>query len=255
MRIFRLVLVFLPAVLVVLAAPPLAAAEQSFRTRYDASLFGLPIGRAEFESRFNGHSFSIAGRFRSAGFARIFDRTDGTVQASGRIGTRASQPSHYALDYRSGKKQKKTTIRFSGGAVKEATNQPERSHRGADWVPVSPDQLAAVSDPLSAMLLPAASTSEICNRTIRMFDGEIRADLVLEPAGSRESFRNAAVTCRARFVPVGGYRKGHSSIAYLRDRARILIGFQPVPEQNLYSPVEATVTTKIGTVRIKARTM
>lgn len=255
MRILRCGLMFLPVVLMMVATSPLTAAEQTLRTRYDASLFGLPIGRAEFESRFDGRSFSIAGNFASAGLARIFDRTDGTVQASGRIGTKASQASHYALDYRSGKKQKKTSIRFSGGAVAEAMNQPERKHRGADWVPVSRDQLSAVSDPLSALLLPAANTSEICNRTIRMFDGETRADLVLETVGSRESFRNAAITCRARFVPVGGYRRGHSSIVYLRDRARILIGFQPVPEQNLYSPVEATVTTKLGTVRIKARTM
>lgn len=247
------------AVVLVLAmamtCSPLSAATQSFRTRYDASLYGLPIARAVFDSRFDGRGFAISGTFASAGLARIFDPTDGTVKANGWLLGNGSRPNLYTLDYRSGGEHKKTTIRFSRGAVKETRNVPAPKKRGKDWVPLKRRHLTDVADPLSALLVPVATEREVCNRTIHVYDGEIRADLVLQPVADGQGFSRATVTCRARFVPVAGYRKGHSSIKYLRDRARILVGFVRVEGRELYSPVEATIATKIGTVHIRARPM
>lgn len=232
---------------------PAAEAEQSHRTRYDISLYGLPIGRAFFQSRFEGDGFAIVGRFASAGLARVFERTDGTVSANGWLGRRGSLPNLYTLEYTSGDERKKTTIRFAKGSVAETKNQPEPKKRGDDWVPVAREHLSGVADPISAMLLPVASETEVCRRTIKVYDGETRADLVLEPAPKGQGFARAAVTCRVRFVPVSGYRKGRSSIAYLRDRSRILVGFQPIEGREVYSLVEATIATKVGTVHIRAR--
>jgi len=231
------------------------AAAESYRTRYDASLFGLPVGRATFESRFEGDGFVIAGSFASAGIARIFERTDGIVRVNGRFASEATRPDLYTLEYTEGKKRQTTVIRFSRGRVSQTMNDPPLKKRGDDWVPLARQHLSRVADPISALLLPAADGASVCNRTIQVYDGEIRADIVLQPAAERERFRNAAITCRARFVPVAGYRKNHSSITYLRDRARMLVGFQPVGRRNLYSPVEATIATKVGTVHIRARQM
>jgi len=242
------------AAAVFLASTPMAGAE-AYRTRYDASLFGLPVGRATFESRFEGNGFAIAGTFASAGIARIFERTDGTVRVNGRLGRDSARPSLYALEYSEGDKRQVTTIRFRGGRVAETKNDPPLKKRGDDWVPLSRRHLSGVADPLSALLLPVSGNEPVCDRTIRVYDGEIRADIVLQPATERESFRSAAVTCRARFVPVSGYRKNHSSITYLRDRARMLVGFTPIEGRDLFSPVEATIATKIGTVHIRARPM
>lgn len=231
-----------------------AGAEQnSYRVRYDASLFGLPIGRAVFETNFNGSSFAISGNFASAGIARLFDRTDGAVTVTGRIGQNSSQPQSYALNYRSGDKRKRTTVTFSGGTVERTENEPAPEKRGDDWVPVEKEHLSGVADPLSAALLPAADVASVCNRTMRVYDGEIRADLVLSPASAREAFGDMAVTCRAKFVPVAGYRKNHSSIKFLRDKARILVGFNRVEGRDLYSPAQATIATKVGTVHIRAK--
>lgn len=252
MRILRTAAILLVLVLLPAPASPLAADQATFRVGYIASLYGLPIGRAFLESRFQDRSFSIAGNFSSAGIARIFDRTDGMIAATAQIGSSANQPAQYVLEYSSGRKQKRTSIRFSRGTVVETINLPERN-QGVDWVPVTKDHLAGVSDPLTALLLPAESTGQICNRSLRVFDGEIRVDLELTAASPRESFRNAMVTCRVHFRPVAGYRKNSSSITFLRERARILIGFQAVHEQNLYFPVEASIATKVGTVHIRAR--
>lgn len=228
------------------------AETQTQRVRYDVSVLGLPIARAVLESRINEAGFAISGSFASAGLARIFDKTDGTISVTGRFNGGESQPQDYTLTYVSGKKKQLTRIRFNGGKVANTVNEPPlRKH--ADWVELKEEHLVGVSDPLSALLLPAASREQVCNRTVRVYDGEARIDLVLQPAPPREQFSGAEVTCIAKFVPVGGYRPNHSTIKHLRDRAKIRIGFARLGNQRLYSPVEASIGTKIGPVHVRAR--
>lgn len=246
--------VLIAAIAAIAFAGPSSAAKEVQRVRYDISLYGLQIGRAVFESHFEGRGFAVAGRFESAGLARIFDRTDGTVTANGWLGENESRPNQYTLDYTSGDERTRATIRFADGAVNEAEYKPEPKKR-KDWVPVERDHLSRVADPVTALLLPAERAADVCRRTIRVYDGSIRADLELEPAQGNENFGDASVTCRARFVPVSGYRKGHSSIAYLRDRSRILIGFEPLEGRQVYSLSRAAIATKIGTVHIRGHRM
>src|SRR5690606_12297834 len=238
---------------ILVAIAPTYAQTETQRMRYDVSLLGLPIARAVFESRINDSGFAVAGSFSSAGVARIFDKTDGTVSVTGRFGNQASRPQAYSLDYKSGKKKQITQIRFNGSRVTNTVNEPPLKKRGSEWVPLQESHLQEVADPISALLLPAPAAEGICNRTIRVYDGETRVDLVLTPAAEAEQFRQAEVTCRAQFVPVAGYRPTHSTIVHLRDKAGIRIGFGRVSQQGLYSPVEATIGTKIGTVHVRAR--
>jgi len=235
------------------ATMSLAASAQAQRMQYDVSLLGLPIARAVFDSRFNDAGFAISGSFWSAGIARIFDKTDGTITVTGRFDGGESRPQDYALNYVSGKKKQLTQIQFNGARVTNTVNEPPLRKRGSDWVPLQDEHLARVADPISALLMPADNAANVCNRTVRVYDGEARVDLVLRPAHPSDSFRSAEVTCVAQFVPVAGYRPNHSTIKHLRDKAKIRIGFAPVGNQRLYSPVEASIGTKIGTVYVKAR--
>jgi hypothetical protein len=239
------------------AATPALPAGQSYKVRYDASLYGLPIGRAMFESRFEGDGFAVSGSFASAGVARLFDRTDGTIAVNGWLSESGSRPHLYTLAYRDGKRdqQKRTVIRFDRGTVVETRNEPEPKKRADDWIPVTDRHLAGVADPISALLLPVANPAQVCNRRVPLYFGDLGADVILRPAAASDRFSRAEVTCQARVQPISGYRKGRRSIADLRDRTRILVGFRAVEGQKLYSPVEATIATKIGTVHIRARPM
>src|SRR5690606_17877850 len=221
--------------------------------RYDVSSPGLPIARAELESRIKDSGVAVAGPFSSTGDTRIFDKNDGTDSVTGRLGVGSSRPQQYSLDYKSGKKKQITQIRFDGSRVTNTVNEPPLRKRGNEWVPLQESHLQEVADPISALLLPAPYAESICNRTVRVYDGETRVDLVLTPAAGSEQFRQAEVTCSAQFVTVAGYRPTHSTIVQLRDKAKIRIGFDRVSQQGLYSPVEATIGTKIGTVHVRAR--
>ncbi|WP_157018750.1 DUF3108 domain-containing protein [Mesorhizobium xinjiangense] len=243
--------------LAVSGLPARAASAEAIRSEYVVSIYGLVIARSQFISTITPDRFDIKGSLSSAGIARIFDDTRGTTVVSGRFNKGRVYPAAYDVSYVSGDKKKRTTINFSGGRVARAVNRPPVNTKRDGWVPVSRSQLAAVADPLSATLVPAARPADVCRRTVRFFDGALRADIHLAPAGPGSidvpGYSGGTVTCSARFVPVAGYRKGHSSIEYLRNSRRILIAFAPVGSTGIYAPVEASVATKIGTVHVKAR--
>ncbi|KFB08917.1 DUF3108 domain-containing protein [Nitratireductor basaltis] len=234
-------------------APTVAATqERSVRVRYDAYYLGLPIGKAEFDTRLNKAGYAISGSFASAGLVRIFDQTNGRISINGRFAGSEIRPNSYDLKYSSGKKQKRTTIAFDGSKVSKTTNVPELKKR-KDKVPLKQDHLTGVADPISASLINTDDAASVCRQTLKVYDGEMRVDLKLSPAPRSESFKQSAVTCRGRFVPLSGHRPNHSSIKFLRDKAVIRIGFNPVEGTSLYSPSEAIVGTKIGNVHVKAR--
>lgn len=234
-----------------LAAPATVAGAETraFRADYSVTLLGLPVASARFDSSFEGDRFRIRGSVSSSGVGRLFDDTRGTTSVEGTIRQGAVLPLAFSADYVSGRKKGRTAIRFAGDAVEAVVNEPHRKRDRKTWVAVSEGHLKAVLDPLSSAIVPAAKPEEVCARTIRFFDGELRADLELSPAGSPNG-RN--VTCNASFVPVAGYRKGRKQIDYLRKRGRIAVTFAPLAGTGLYTPVDASVSTRAGPLRIVA---
>ncbi|MFN3546849.1 MAG: DUF3108 domain-containing protein [Mesorhizobium sp.] len=238
------------------AAPAAASETMSLRSEFATSLYGVVLARSSFQSRIDRNGFEISGELSSSGVAKVFDDTRARASASGRFENGGPVPSNYVVDYTSGNKKKRTTISFANGAVASAENTPPVRTNRKDWIKVEPEHLAGVVDPFSAALVRADSPSDVCNRTIRVFDGALRADLRLKPAGfgkaSVPGYKGETVKCTASFVPVSGYRKGNSTIAFMRKSSDIAIAFAPVGGSGVYAPVEATVGTQVGTIKVQA---
>lgn len=230
---------------------PVAAGTQTFQGEYIVSFLGLPVARSTFVSTFAGDKVSVQGNVSSAGVGKLVDSTVGSSHFSGRLGRNGVVPSSFKTSYKSGKKSKSTTIGFSGGNVVKTVNVPPTRKR-AKWVPIKAGDLQAVSDPISATLLRADGPSEVCNRTIKLYDGEMRANvrLSLMSSGKVPGFGPEAVTCAAKFTPVSGYRPDSSSLEYLKNRSRISISFAPLGDTGIYAPVRASIGTKVGTVTV-----
>ncbi|WP_394887274.1 DUF3108 domain-containing protein [Mesorhizobium sp. AaZ16] len=165
--------------LVVTVPAPRKGGLQSFTGDYSVTFLGIPVARSTFNSTFEGNSFSVKGVLSAAGLAQIFDDTQGSVSAAGRFAGNRTQPTAFRVDYTEGKKSKMTSIRFKGGAVARTENVPPLKKRGKSWVPLKDAHLQAVTDPLSATLVRADNLSEVCGRTIKIYDGELRFDLTL----------------------------------------------------------------------------
>lgn len=233
-----------------------AASPQTFQGDYTVSYLGLPVARASFRSRYDGNGYSIDGSVTSAGLARIFDDTKGTLRAVGRLGGDGPAPHSFRADYVSARKPSLVDIRFAGGAVASTQVRPAPKKRGSDWIALDAAHLRQAVDPVAATLVRADSPDKVCGRTVKMYDGELRADLRLSFASSGKSsvkgYKGPTVTCRMNFLPVAGYRKGKKALDYLKNRSRIMVTFAPVGETGVYAPIHATVGTQIGTITVSA---
>ncbi len=246
--------ILLAATAIACAAP--AARAESFRVDYSVSLYGLNIARSSFSSRIDADSFHIDGRLASAGVAKIFDSTKGTATVSGGFGADTASANRYLINYTSGDKKKKTEVAFSNGRVTSTENVPPPRANRKNWIDVSESDLASVTDPLSATMVRAASLNDVCTKTMKFYDGELRADLKLSfvktEAVEAKGYSGQGVTCSARFIPLGGYRGTNKSIAFLKNRSKILITFAPLGGTGVYAPIKASATTEIGTVVVTA---
>ena len=110
---------------------------------------------------------------------------------------------------------------------------------------------------LDAFLVKADRLEDVCKGGARMFDGELRADLTLSfvsmGKASFEGFEGKTVTCRLKFTPAAGYRKGRRALEFLRTKSRIMVTFAQIGETGVYAPVHATIGTRIGTITVRAR--
>lgn len=233
---------------------PVAAEPQKFVGDYTITFLGLTVAKSNFVSTIDGDSYVVSGAVRSAGIGELLDSVSGSSKVSGNFAGKSTRSTNFWTEYKSGKKNQLTTIAFEGGAVTSTVNQPPLKKR-KDKIELKPEHLRGVTDPISATLIKADSAAEVCSRTLQIYDGELRADVVLSGAkvGPIPNYDGDGVTCSAKFVPVAGYRTGNSGIKYLRSKARISISFAPLGKTGVFAPVRATVSTTMGTVTLLGR--
>jgi hypothetical protein len=243
-----------------LALPLTAAAGEpvkTFSAEYSVSFFGITVARSTVVSKVSADRYTIDGTIESAGLATFFAHTQGKTSARGSYDRNGVKPEIYQVNYVYGKKAKRTGLRFADGKVTSVTNVPALPKRGPDWVPVRPKDLRSVFDPLSSVLVPARDPASVCNRTLKTFDGEIRANLVLSYVSTGKASigddERDVVTCNGRFKPVAGYRPTNKSLQYLQSKSHIVLKFAQLGETGLYAPVQASVSTKVGTFSIRAK--
>lgn len=239
-----------------LLAPTAAgAAEQTVTTRYGMALIGLAIGKASFDTVIDGNRFMVNGSMSSAGLGSLVSDTGGTSRVSGRVTSSGFAASSYGLDYTSDKKRWTSRVAFSGGRVTSADVSPKRDKPKPGYVPVKRSQLSAVVDPLSGLMVKADSASSVCNRTLPLYDGWSRLDLVLSPSGSRQydmpGYSGPATVCTARIRPVSGYDKGSKGLNYLKNQT-IEVWFAPIARKDVFVPVYARIPTQIGPLTLSA---
>lgn len=247
------------ATIAAIAAPSAssAAGPESFTADYSVTFLGIPVARASFTSRYEGTSYSIDGSVSSAGMAQIFDDTKGTIRASGQLSDSRLRPQSFRADYTSAKKASLVDIRFSNGTVASTKVIPAPKKRGNDWTPLRSGDLAGVADPITATVVRAESLDDVCNQTVKMYDGEMRSNLRLSYASTGsmavKGYDGPTITCRMGFEPVSGYLKGRKALEFLKNRSKIMVTFAPLGQTGVYAPIYATVGTEIGTITIKAR--
>ena len=136
---------------------------------------------------------------------------------------------------------------------------------GPDRVSLAQSHAQGVTDPLTALLLPnvgsdAAAAKESCSRTLPVFDGRRRYDLVLsfkrmDEIQDKKQDRKQdgrVVVCNVVLRPIAGHRANSMITKYVAERRDIEISFAAITGTRLLAPLRFLLPTLLGTMAVQA---
>jgi hypothetical protein len=130
----------------------------------------------------------------------------------------------------------------------------------ADRVPLRDAHKRGVVDPVSALLMPAAAANPLdpanCDRTIPVFDGAARFDIVLTYGETRtvekSGYKGPVIVCNARYVPIAGHRSTRPSTKFMEENKDMQVWLAPVAGTRMLLPLRIAVRTMIGMSVVEA---
>ena len=247
------------SVLALSAAVGLAtpAAAQTLRVGYGITLAGIPLGTADLATSLEGSRYKLELGAKLTGLAGAITGGRGAATAAGSVAGEKPLPASFALTSRTSRDERTVRMGLSGGSVAALEITPPIDEK-ADRVPLSESHKRGVIDPVSALLMPTrgnATDPANCNRTIPVFDGAARFDVVLSYVETRQvekpGYAGPVLVCNARYVPIAGHRALRPSTKFMEDNRDMQVWLAPV-NPRLLVPLRISVRTMIGMSVIEA---
>jgi hypothetical protein len=233
---------------------------QTLTVTYDLSLAGLPLGKANLVSSFRGSKYTMQGNAKLTGLAMILTGGKGEASASGTLTGAKPRSTSFAVVSKTSDNQRSVRMGLKGGQVAEVEIDPPLEPK-ADRVPVKPADKKGVVDPMSALLMPALASKNLtdpdnCNRTLPVFDGASRMNVVLSYAETKTievaGYSGPVLVCNARYVPVSGHRSERPATKFMQENRDMSVWLAPVEGPRLLFPLKVSVRTMIGVGEMQA---
>jgi hypothetical protein len=249
------------AALALLAGITPALAESRLEARYAVSLTGIPIGQGALVIELNDEGYSAAGSAAVTGLLKLVSPGKGSAAARGNIIGGKVMPATYSVTSESGERWEDVRMSLAGGIVREFTVLPPPKP-SSGRIPVTEEHRKGVVDPMSAALMPVAGggdllAAEACNRTLSIFDGRYRYDLLMsyhgtEPAKEIKGYSGPLVICRVIYEPVAGHRASRMQAKATAESQKIFAWLAPIAGTRVLVPARVTVDTTIGKLIVQA---
>ena len=228
------------------------AAPQAVQAAYDFYIGGLPIAAIEVTGRIGDEGYDVGSTVRTRGLLHTMTRGSVDASAAGRmIGPGRVMPGRYATEFSSTKGGRRVEIAYDGPTRMDVTMKPVPEPEPHD---TDPSLHGGTLDPVSAALalMMPADGDELCERTIPIFDGRRRYDVVLLPVERRPDdmarspepvWNTPLVRCFGVYERIAGFEPE------LQTRQRFFpfdIWFEQVKGSTLRRPVRIAGKTKLG---------
>lgn len=225
---------------------------------YDIDFNGLNVGTFEFNSNHDGHTYSLSGAGRLSLLLGAL-KWSGDSRTVGQLAGDTAHPKSFTFGYSGSAKSGSTRMAFAGDQVTQVLHEPPSPPKEGT-VPVLPQHLKGVFDPLSAIMAVSQGTDgNPCTRRIPIYDGKARFDLVLSPRGTvrlseqRPSGQpGEGYVCRVKYIPIAGH-KADQETKYIAATEGIEIILRPVPSANVFVPYKVTIPTMAGPATLTSR--
>ena len=234
---------------------------RTLKVSYDITLAGLPLGKADLSSSFSGSKYEMEGRAKLTGLAMILTGGKGEASASGTLAEDTSpRSSSFAVVSKTSDNQRSVRMGLKSGRVAKVEIDPPLEPR-PDRVPVKAADKRGVVDPMSALLMPAVASKNLtdpanCDRTIPVFDGASRMNVVLSYGETKNvevpGYSGPVLVCNARYVPISGHRSERPATKFMQENKDIAVWLAPVEGPRLLFPLKVSVRTMIGMGEMQA---
>lgn len=245
----------------VLASAFLApASAASVDSKLSVNFAGLNVAQLRNAYRVEGSRYSIDGTVKTNGFVSIFADTKARFRSSGRFSGTNVVPDAHKLTYSQRRKKGELSLDFSKGNIIDAVVLPKPKKK-KDRVPILPEHLKAVLDPISALVFPVSTKdvdngARICNRTVPLYTGASRINLRFSLKGTRaveaQGFSGTGYVCSVRYIPVSGHRPGRKDVRFMVANRDMNVTMVRLGNSNAYGLFAFRVKTRRGLARGKA---
>ena len=227
---------------------------------YSVLLAGFDIGTARLVSTFTGGRYDLSVTANLTGLVGAVTGGKGAAKASGALSAARAVPAAFAVSSQTSSQSITIRMALARGNLVAADIAPPLIEY-PDRIPVTPAQKKGVVDPASALLMPAlagkAPTDPAnCARTLPVFDGVSRFDLVLSYAETRTvekpGYSGPVLVCNARYRALAGHRPDRPGVKFMEENREISVWLAPVEEARLLVPLRISVLTQLGTNIIEA---
>lgn len=226
---------------------------------YGVNLAGIPIGTALLSSAIDGGRYNMTVSAALTGLVGAVTGGQGSARA---VGNLASQPlpSAFAIATRTSNSGIAVRMAMSRGNVSMAQVTPPLIDMG-DRVPVTAAAKRGVIDPASALMMPAIGRGALidpanCNRSLPVFDGATRFNVVLSYAETRQvekpGYSGPVLVCSARYQAVAGHRPDRPGVRFMEENRDMSVWLAPVEGAQVLLPLRISVRTTLGTNIIEA---
>lgn len=232
----------------------------SVAAKYKLSFGGFEVGTYRFQSTSNGKTYETTG---SADVSALFGafKWKGGIESRGTLGPNAPAPTGYKLSFKSKSKAGSVTLGFDKIGVKSVELEPPKPPH-PDAVPVKAEHLKSVLDPMSSILAMTHGTGDDpCDRTIPIFDGKVRFNLVMSAKGEQRIKEEqpsgqpkALKVCKVKYVPLAGHKPKDFAKPWV-DYDSMEISLRPIPSANVYVPYTVTIPTTLGAAVMSAESI
>jgi hypothetical protein len=225
---------------------------------YRVDLGSFNLGSFKLTTTFSGEDYQMRGEGRFTVLAGLIYEWRGVTASAGRVTSTGPEPAMYAFNYSdSAKMFERLRMTFDGRAVTDVSIYPNKGPLPRT-IPVTKEQLEGVLDPMSGAFLSAHSENpngdlSVCNRTLPVFDGRQRYDLVVTPKRAVNVKRTTptgyggpAVICGVKFIPIAGYQPDNPGIRLMAQTNEIEVWLIPVRGTYMYVPYRIVLPTLVG---------
>ncbi len=244
-----------------LQAGTAAAEPADLKASYAITLGIFTIGRVDISARFTDTGYAADIKGLTTGLGRLVSDSHADLTGSGGFSGTRVLPTSYTLRTAEGDFTTRIDMTMKGGSLATVRAEPQLLEV-PDRVPITQDTLMRIVDPVGAMVVVRDSAGQpdgraVCNRTIPVFDGWVRYDIVMSYKETQNvvgrGFSTPAIVCSGRYVPVAGHRAARDAVQYMAQNERLEAWLMPVKGTNLMVPGKFIIGTNVGDLAVTAR--